>query len=582
MPGLKGGALTEFDIRARLTEVLQSRGLQGQTLGAKLDETLSKLSKLELAQWASNPTWQGLKQAVGTRVTYISKPKREIDPLTIRDPWLQALHEVWQNEDGSTPFGVGSTPKWIVVWPPIQPPPPGPACENVTFPARLMTETPAVTLLHGQAFQFRAKGISLRQEADTQEFPQRSSVSILVEAYQDEVPSNIWEEILDRPMQVIKRHLEQSTPFLGNWGTRYWSSKGKPARSHEATKFSTNLLVQEDKLDATLQKSGDLLWISPRLDQSAFTRYRPIWIAGTLETARIAHAKLAGACGLVRTRRGFGIRVESSQYDGCRRLLLPDEPQTPHLGRDSELWHYKLSPTPVGATSEDILNFTLGNFPDIKSTVKRQLGPRAWLLSFAAPINKEYLQSKEGFLVLQPWQVGKRHDPLRGAIAVGNPRILKDVVVSSSSSSSTPLRQHVPLAPPGVAPRTAPGPVQELLDAKIKASEDKMKALIEDQRVAAESRHTELRSRLDQFQAVQDLKMTQLEETLQEHRSEAQQVVQELKQTTQDNHCRLERTMSEQFANMLTEISKLTRQESKRTSEPSPEGQPIKIPRGPC
>ena len=236
----------------------------------------------------------------------------------------------------------------------------------------------------------------------------------------------------------------------------------------------------------------------------------------------------------------------------------------------------------MGATSEDILKFTLGNFPDIKSTVKRQLGPRAWLLSFAAPINKEYLQSKEGFLVLQPWQVGKRHDPLRGAIAVGNPRILKDVVVSSSSSTSTPLRQHVPLAPPGVAPRTAPGPVQELLDAKIKASEDKMKALIEDQRVAAESRHTELRSRLDQFQAVQDLKMTQLEETLQEHRSEAQQVVQELKQTTQDNHCRLERTMSEQFANMFTEISKLTRQESKRTSEPSPEGQPAKIPRGPC
>ena len=392
-----------------------------------------------------------------------------------------------------------------------------------------MTETPAVTLLHGQAFQFGAKGISLRQEADTQEFPQRSSVSILVEAYQDEVPSNIWEEILDRPMQVIKRHLEQSTPFLGNWGTRYWSSKGKPARSHEATKFSTNLLAQEDKLDATLQKSGDLLWISPRLDQSAFTRYRPIWIAGTLETARIAHAKLAGACGLVRTRRGFGIRVESSQYDGCRRLLLPDEPQTPHLGRDSELWHYKLSPTPVGATSEDILKFTLAR------------GYRS-----------------------------------------GKPRILKDVVVSSSSSTSTPLRQQVPPAPPAVAPRTAPGPVQELLDAKIKASEDKMKALIEDQRVAAESRHTELRSRLDQFQAVQDLKMTQLEETLQEHRSEAQQVVQELKQTTQDNHCRLERTMSEQFANMLTEISKLTRQESKRTSEPSPEGQPAKIPRGPC
>ena len=261
MPGLKGGALTEFDIRTRLTEVLQSRGLQGQALGAKLDETMSKLSRTELVQWAANPTWQGLKRVVGTRVTYISKPKKEIDPLTIRDPWMQALHEkdsaaqstkpldhqapqvclipeVWQNEDGSTPVVLdrpqnGSTgivllnpqqytSAWqdtslplsadellLVVWPPIQPPPAGPACQTVTFPARLMTEVPTVTLLHGQAFQF----------------PQRSSVSLLVEAYKEEVPTAVWEELLDRPMQVVKRHLESSAPFLGNWGTRYWSPK---------------------------------------------------------------------------------------------------------------------------------------------------------------------------------------------------------------------------------------------------------------------------------------------------------------------------------------------------------------------
>ena len=380
-------------------------------------------------------------------------------------------------------------------------------------------------------------------------------------------------------MQVVKRHLESSAPFLGNWGTRYWSPKGKPAKPQEAAKLSTNLLVHEEKLDAALQKSGDMLWVSPRLDQTAFTRYRPIWIAGSLETVRIAHAKLAGACGLVRTWRGFGIRVENAQYEQCRRSLLPDEPQTPHLGRDSELWHYKLSPTPVGATSEDILKFTVGNFPDVKSTVKRQLGPRAWLISFAAPIDKEYLQSREGFLVLQPWQMGRRHDPLRGAIAVGNPRILKEVVVSSSSTSGAPPRPSAPQAPQ-TAPRTAPGPVQELLDAKIRASEDKLRALIEEQKTSTDSRHSELRSRLDQFQKVQDLKITHIEEALQDHRKETQQVAQEIKQTSQENHSRLERTMSEQFANMLAEISKLTRQDSKRTSEPSPEGQPAKVLRG--
>ena len=170
------------------------------------------------------PTWQGLKQVVGNSITYLSKPKREVDPLMIRDPWLQALNEkeadglsskqfdhsapqvclipdVWQNEDGSTPVvhdrpqngstgivllsPLQYTSAWqdttislsadellLVVWPPIQPPPPSPQCQVVTFLARLTTETPTVTLLHGQAFQFIAKDIHLNQESDTQEFPE--------------------------------------------------------------------------------------------------------------------------------------------------------------------------------------------------------------------------------------------------------------------------------------------------------------------------------------------------------------------------------------------------------------------------
>ena len=80
--------------------------------------------------------------------------------------------------------------------------------------------------------------------------------------------------------------------------------------------------------------------------------------------------------------------------------------------------------------------------------------------------------------------------------------------------------------------------------------------------------------RLGQFQAVQELRTSKLEEALQEHRLETQQAVQELKQITQANHCRLEKNMAEQFANMLTELSKPTRQDAKRPPAPSPKGQP--------
>ena len=214
--------------------------------------------------------------------------------------------------------------------------------------------------------------------------------------------------------------------------------------------------------------------------------------------------------------------------------------------------------------------------PDVKSTVKRQLGPRAWLVSFAAPIDTEYVHSKDGFVVLQPWQVGRKHDPLRNAIAVGNPKLLKDAVASITQGPG-PNRGPPSLTPAVQPPRTAQGPVQELLDTKIRASEDRMKILLDEQRALSETRLGEMRSRLDKHQACQELKTTHIEEALQKHRTETQMAVQELKETSCQNHNRLERSMSEQFSAMLAELGKLTRGEAKRSPAPSPEGQPEKL-----
>ena len=586
---------------------------------------LGKVGRSELAHWIETPTWQTLKTLVGTRITFIAKGRREVDPLVSNDPWAQALKlqdpassssrarpvdhqpaqvslipEVWTNEDGSipqvldrpqngstgivlvspqqflsdwqdTPLPLSADELLLIVWPPIQPPPAGTQFTPVTFPARLLSVQPTITLLHGQAFQFGAKEATLREEQDPKDFPQRSSVSLLIEAYKEEIPEQLWEEFLDNALAAVKRKLETVAPLLGNWGLRYWNSKGKPVRPQEATKLSINILVEEGKLEGFLQKSGDPLWVNPRLDQPAFARFRPIWMPGTLEQVRIAHAKLAGACGLVRTRRGFGVRVDSARFEECRRQLLPDAPQTPHLGRDSELWHFKISPTPIGATSDDIMQFLGKCIPNVKNTVKRQLGPRAWLVSFAAPIQVEYVHGKDGFVVLQPWHIGRKHDPLRNAIAVGNPRILKEAIATVSSAPA-PARGPPAVTSSVIPPRSAQGPVQELLEAKIKASEDRMKALLDEQKTIAESRHGEMRSRLDQHQACQELRTKQLEETIQQHRSETQLAVQELKETSCQNHNRLERNMSEQFSAMLAELGKLTRSEAKRSPAPSPDG----------
>ena len=115
-----------------------------------------------------------------------------------------------------------------------------------------------------------------------------------------------------------------------------------------------------------------------------------------------------------------------------------------------------------------------------------------------------------------------------------------------------------------------------MLEAKIKASEDRMRALIDDQKALSESRHADVRSRLDQHQACQEARSAKLEEALNQHRTETQQAVHELKQTTQESHAHLEKSMAEQFSAMLSELSKLTRGDSKRSPAPSPEGNPTK------
>ena len=93
LKGLVGGAPNAPSVaeaRMILSDVLESKGLSGVSLTAKVEETFAKVTKPEITHWALNPSWQALKTLVGTRVTFLSR-KKETDPLTVNDPWLSAL-----------------------------------------------------------------------------------------------------------------------------------------------------------------------------------------------------------------------------------------------------------------------------------------------------------------------------------------------------------------------------------------------------------------------------------------------------------------------------------------------------------
>ena len=107
------------------------------------------------------------------------------------------------------------------------------------------------------------------------------------------------------------------------------------------------------------------------------------------------HDKLQGGCGLIRSKRGFAIRVDTTNFDSVRRTLVPDMSTKPDIGPANALFDYRLSPALVGATSEDVLTFLGRSFPSVKSTVRKQIRPRTWVVSFASELSEKYIQPKD-------------------------------------------------------------------------------------------------------------------------------------------------------------------------------------------
>ena len=143
------------------------------------------------------------------------------------------------------------------------------------FPAHVHSTTMSTTLLVGQLFQFGSKSVKLKEDPNPTAFPTRNSVSLMVEVYQEHVDESRWQQCTEDIMGYARAIIEPTTEVLGHWGIRYWSSKGKPTQAKEATKVTTNVLVDQAKLSTVLRLSGPHIWLSPRVGQQSFDVYRP-------------------------------------------------------------------------------------------------------------------------------------------------------------------------------------------------------------------------------------------------------------------------------------------------------------------
>ena len=530
--GLRGGVHPEKGeeaIRAMLSNLLQTKGLQGKALQTKLAEAFDKLTKSELVAWSQKGTWQALKTLVGTRITFLERQRRDKDPWSETDPWSEALAssskdpkpvpskqsptpqislipEVWQNEDttrpvvlerpskGSTGISIMSPQEFnstwaevnmpaspdeltVIVWPPAPEELPDVPHESVVFPARVHLNSSTVTLLRGVAYHLGAKRITLRQETSNQ-FTTKQAVSLLVELEDELVDTQTWEKVCPKPVEFVQTTLGKSVSILSTWGTRYWNRAGKISNPKDCCRITTNILVQPEVLHSVLKTSGTSWCISPRQGQDIDHAFRPLWLRGNLADCRRKHDTLLHATGIIKGNRGHAVRIPVEFLDEAKQILYPGQPLQPTLNPQERVQMYKVSPTPVGATQEDVSSFLRRALPSYTIQVRRQVGPTSWLIAVNGVIEEDFVPMKEGYLVLQEWRSGRNVDSFRNAVLVGNPGVLRKASEAVAFSGGlVPGDAHEVLPNPRPPPQ---GPVQQLMADCKKETEDRVSALFQE------------------------------------------------------------------------------------------------------
>ena len=272
--------------------------------------------------------------------------------------------------------------------------------------------------------------------------------------------------------------------------------------------------------------------------------------------AQVTHDKLEAAYGLTKTKRGIAVRVDASQFEATRKALFPGREFPPQVGKPSEIFHFRLSPTPLGATPQDINDFLAKYVPTIKGAARKQVSPKAWIVALNAHPPETYLQTDVGFVIFEKWVQGQKPDPIREAVLVGNAAALRE----ATSSAEGPNPSNPPLVTQTGQPqanRPPPqGPVQAMLDNRVQQVENKFAAMLEAQKQTMDT----------QIQALKE-SQDNLRSDFQSERQSVQASIAQLQKSTKDQTA----TMESGFNRIFAELDKLARKESKRNAEPSPD-----------
>ena len=351
-------------------------------------------------------------------------------------------------------------------------------CKRISVPAFDAQQQPVIIAV--TAHQMSDHRISFAPASIKQVTVEQTIVSAFA-IYKDELDEIQWNRMKQAPVRTTLEFFQDGDAILrGTPWRRMWTKNSKAVPWSQAETFGFLARLSRIGLEKVLKQSGhNHVYLHPlQTPSEKEVEFVVIWMES--ESKRENAILLAKQCdaqmGLVRSRKGMGIRVLRTDHKKVWQQLRPGE-QEPEVRSGRVL--FKVQPLPKGLTMDNIREWIkMIQWED--ATVVRSLGPTAWMIAAKSAPADEFQMFNEGPVLIKPLQT---REP--GA----TPQILAGMTKQEPQRQDDPLwvndpwmkslgRSSVPTQSATVASGSqAQGPAVTKLEQKVQAQNKQITAM---------------------------------------------------------------------------------------------------------
>ena len=242
-------------------------------------------------------------------------------------------------------------------------------------------------LLNGRLIQLSKKHVKTIAE-DTETIDIKDVQIAAVTLWKEDWDEAMWTAIQTAPVKTIKNllALDGHQGLFGKpWG-RVYQDNGVAVDPALASSFQVHGEFESNaRFAAMLKRSGfNKIYITPKDPAGKpHASWKVIWLDQTPVQLEAKSATLAGAAGLVKGKKSYGVRVDSGNFAQAWGILKPGQTQ-PDMRSTAMV--FKLQPLPQGITAENLTEWGTKSSWAIKPI--KAIGAKQWIVgSDQAPPN---------------------------------------------------------------------------------------------------------------------------------------------------------------------------------------------------